>query len=350
MAEAHSHAWTMAAHLQPAAVPVLVGIAGRDSGRLAHVRDTWNWESATTDWHTLIDDSTIDLIDIATPNAAHREQAEAALAAGKHVACEKPLAGNLRDAEAMAAAAERAPGLAFVWFNFRRLPAVAFARELVQGGRLGTIRQVRASYLQDWGNADIEHAWRFDPTQAGWGVHADLASHLVDMARFTTDLEVQEVAGATTMSIAERAVDDISAFLTRFEGGALGVFEASRLATGERSRIQLEVHGERGALRFDLAAPNELAFFDATADARTRGWTTVAMKAPEHPFTDHRSLDVAGLGPRQTFVIQALDMLAAIGGRAPTLPLPDFADALKTEGVLAAAMSSAHSGSPTPIR
>ena len=242
-------------------------------------------------------DEAIDLVDIATPNNVHAEQAIAALEAGKHVACEKPLAGTLADAEAMAAAAASASGSTFVWFNYRRVPAVALAHQLVAGGALGRIYHVRAAYLQSWGGPDTPLLWRFQGDVAGSGAHGDLNAHIIDMVRFVTGEEIVTVEGAiehtfvtertvieggaggeiagagaaTGGATAPSTVDDAVLFLARMSGGGLASFEASRLATGYHNANRVEIHGERGALRFDFERMNELGFYDATGDGGRAG-------------------------------------------------------------------------------
>ncbi len=365
MGRAHSNAWLKAAKFfdLPRA-PELTVVAARDAGDLDAFAARWGWQRWTTDWRAAATAGDVDLVDIGTPNHVHRDQALAALGAGKHVACEKPLAGSLDHAREMHLAAREAAGKTFVWFNYRRVPAVAFAHQLVRDGRLGRIYHVRAQYLQSWGGPDTPLLWRFRKGQAGSGAHGDLNAHIVDMARFVTGDEITEVTGAIAETfIKERrlpddpartgrsTVDDAVLFLARFEGGAVASFEATRLATGYRNANRLEVHGERGAISFDFTRMNELRVFDAAGDGRTAGWTTVDVTraGDGHPYAAAWWPESHGLGYEHGFVNQAADIVRAISRRRPEVPLPDFADAYQTQRVLEAALISARERSPVRL-
>ena len=208
MGRAHSNAWSTVGHffdVDP--LPVMHLVCGRNEGELAEFATRWGWAGTTTDWRAAVTSDDVELVDVATPNNVHAEQAIAALEAGKHVACEKPLAGTLADAEAMAAAAASASGSTFVWFNYRRVPAVALAHQLVAGGALGRIYHVRAAYLQSWGGPDTPLLWRFQGDVAGSGAHGDLNAHIVDMVRFVTGEEIVTIEGAIEHTfITERTV------------------------------------------------------------------------------------------------------------------------------------------------
>jgi predicted dehydrogenase len=377
MGRAHSNAWASVGHffdIDPA--PALHVVSGRNEAELAEFAQRWGWGARTTDWRAAVTADDVDLVDIATPNNVHAEQAIAALEAGKHVACEKPLAGTLADAEAMAAAAASASGSTFVWFNYRRVPAVALAHQLVAEGALGRIYHVRAAYLQSWGGPDTPLLWRFQGDVAGSGAHGDLNAHIVDMVRFITGEEVVTIegaiehtfitersvieggaggeiagAGATTAGKAASTVDDAVLFLARMSCGALASFEASRLATGYHNANRFEIHGDRGALRFDFERMNELGFYDASGDRREQGWTTIDVTrgGDGHPYAAAWWPDSHGLGYEHSFVNQAADILAVLGGRKPLVPLPDFADALATQRVLHAAVESARNRSPVNL-
>jgi predicted dehydrogenase len=362
MGRAHSQAWATAPRFFDLPLrPVPGVVAGRDPAATAAFAERWGWQRATTDWHEAVTDPGVDLVDIATPNDVHREQAVAALEAGKHVACEKPLAGNLDDARAMATAAARSGARTYVWYSYRRVPAVALAHRLVAGGRLGRIYHVRAAYLQDWGGPEAPLVWRFRGDVAGTGAHGDLGAHIIDMARFITGDEIVEVTGAIEERFVDHrplpddpqrsapsTVDDAVVFLARFGGGAVATFESTRLATGYRNSNRIEVHGEHGALRYDFARMNELGFFDATLPARLQGWTTIAVTNPDHPYVHAWWPDGHGLGYEHTFTNQAADIVGHLGGREPEVPLPDFADALVTQRVMEASLLSARER--TPIR
>ena len=378
MGRAHSNAWSNVGHffdVDPAAAMHLV--CARDADELAAFATRWGWAGSTTDWRAAVTAADVDLVDIATPNNVHAEQAIAALEAGKHVACEKPLAGTLADAEAMAAAAAAAVGRTFVWFNYRRVPAVALAHQLVAEGALGRLFHVRAAYLQSWGGPDTPLLWRFQGDVAGSGAHGDLNAHIVDIVRFITGEEIVTVEGAiehtfiteravlaagsggeiagagaaTAATTAPSTVDDAVLFLARLSGGALASFEGSRLATGYHNSNRFEIHGERGALRFDFERMNELEFYDATVDGRLQGWTTIDVTrgGAGHPYAAAWWPDSHGLGYEHGFVNQAADILTVLGGGEPVVALPDFADALITQRVLHAAIESARQHTPVDI-
>jgi predicted dehydrogenase len=378
MGRAHSNAWLKVAKFFELPVePVLHTVAARNAEEVEAFAKRWGWQHASTDWRAVVSSDEIDLVDIGTPNHVHAEQAIAALEAGKHVACEKPLAGTLADAEAMAEAASSAGGRTFVWFNYRRVPAVALARQLVQAGALGTVYHVRAAYLQSWGGPDTPLLWRFQGDIAGSGAHGDLNAHIIDAVRFVTGEEIVTVEGAiehtfvpertvlegsaggeiagagagTGERMAPSTVDDAVLFLARMSGGGLASFEASRLATGYHNANRFEIHGERGAVRFDFERMNELGFYDATADGRVQGWTTINVTrgGDGHPYADHWWPDAHILGYEHSFVNEAGDILTAIAGGEPLVPLPDFADALQTQRVLHAAIESARHRAPVEV-
>lgn len=370
MGRAHSNAWSNVGHFfdtDPGAA--MHTVSARNADELATFASRWGWANHTTDWRAAMASDEVDLVDIVTPNNVHAEQAIAALEAGKHVACEKPLAATLADAEAMAVAAAASAGSTFVWFNYRRVPAVALAHQLVKSGALGRIYHVRAAYLQSWGGPDTPLLWRFQGDVAGSGAHGDLNAHIIDMVRFVTGEEIVSVEGAiehtfvterqvldggsggeiagagaaTAGATAPSTVDDAVMFLARMGGGGLASFESTRLATGYHNANRFEIHGERGALRFDFERLNELGFYDATGESRVQGWTTIDVTrgGDDHPYAAAWWPDSHGLGYEHAFVNQAADILTVIGGGTPLVPLPDFADALITQRVLHAAIESA---------
>ncbi|MEN8233487.1 MAG: Gfo/Idh/MocA family oxidoreductase [Actinomycetota bacterium] len=378
MGRAHSNAWSQVGRFfDPALAPSLHTVVARNPDELSAFADTWGWQQFTTDWRSAVMDGDIDLVDIATPNNVHAEAAIAALSAGKHVACEKPLAGTLEDAEAMATAAADSEGKTFVWFNYRRVPAVALAHRLVAAGALGRIFHVRAAYLQSWGGPDTPLLWRFQGDVAGSGAHGDLNAHIVDAVRFVTGEEIVSVegsiehtfieerslidgaaggeiagAGATTGSrMGKSTVDDAVMFLARMSGGGLASFEATRLATGYHNANRFEIHGEKGAIRFDFERMNELGLYRLDGEGATQGWTTIDVTrgGDGHPYADAWWPDSHGLGYEHSFVNQARDILTVIGGGEALVPLPDFADALQTQRVLQAAIDSAREHQPVPI-
>jgi predicted dehydrogenase len=369
MGRAHSNAWGQVNRFfDPPLRAEMHTVAGRDAGELAAFAARWGWRKWTADWRTIAKDPEIGLVDVATPNDLHAEPSIAMLEAGKHVACEKPLAGTLADARAMRdAAAKRAGSRTFVWYNYRRCPAVALAWQLAREGKLGRIYHVRAKYLQSWGGPDTPLLWRFQKGKAGSGAHGDLNAHIVDMARFLTGEEVTEIHGAVSRTfITERAipagaasgrslgakgsakkgksdVDDAVLFLASFQGGATASFESTRLATGHQNANSIELNGEKGSLRFDFEDMNVLGFFDATDGPRTSGWRRImcTSAAGNHPYAGHWWPDAHVLGYEHGFTNMAADILEALGGGKPAVPLPDFADAYETQRVLEAALVSA---------
>ena len=368
MGRTHSNAWAQVGKFFDVPLrPVMHTVFGQPEEDPQAFAANWGWLRAATNWRKVVQDPEIDLVDIVTPNYLHAAVAKAALAAGKHVLCEKPLAGTLRDAREMVAAARKAKGRTFVGFNYRRCPAVALAHLLVKRGKLGKIRHVRAVYLQDWADESVPLAWRFDKRLAGSGAHGDLNAHIVDMTRFVTGEEIVEIAGAIAETfITERnimvgtvaggiaaglkksarkgkvTVDDTVLFLARFSGGAVASFEAARQATGNQNRNGFEINGTKGSLRFNFERMNELEYYDATAERAVQGWTSIiATHAPDHPYVDAWWPDAHGLGYEHGFVNQAYDVLRVLAGKKPVVPIADFQDAYQTQRVLHAALTAA---------
>ena len=353
MGRAHSNAWSQAPKFFDLPCrPVLHSVAARNAEELAAFAERWGWASHTTDWRTIAADPDVDLVDVGTPNHVHAEQAIAMLEAGKDVACEKPLAGTIEDARRMRDAARAHPDRrTFVWFNYRRCPAVGLMHQLVREGRLGDIVHVRGTYLQSWGGPETPLLWRFQSGEAGSGAHGDLNAHIIDMARFVTGEEVTEVPGAIVETfVKERAkldgsgmgpstVDDVVTFLARFAGGATASFEATRLAHGHQNRNTLEVNGTKGSAAFDFENMNVLRFCDATTPKRLRGWTEIMCTSGEdHPWAGAWWPDAHIIGYEHGFVNMAADVARALGGEEPIAPLPDFEDAYRTQMVLEAAI------------
>ncbi|MDR9451600.1 MAG: Gfo/Idh/MocA family oxidoreductase [Acidimicrobiia bacterium] len=355
MGKVHSNAWLQANHFfDLPSRAVLHTIAARDGEYLERFADQWGWANWTTDWQEAIADPAVDLVDVGTPNHLHREQAVAALEAGMIVACEKPLAGTLDDAREMRDAARRNRAPTFVWYNYRRAPALALAHQLVAEGRLGRIYHVRAAYLQSWGGPDSPLTWRFQKNQAGSGSLGDLMAHIVDMARFVTGDEIAEVGGAIEERFIKQrprpddptlsgrsSVDDAVLFVARFRGGAVGSFESTRMATGVKNSNRIEIHGESGAVRFNFERMNELEFFDDRESPRLQGWRTIQAMHEDHPYAANWWPDGHWLGYEHTFVNQAADIVVALNGGVPVVPLPDFEDAFTTQRVMEAAVLAA---------
>ncbi|WP_104104650.1 Gfo/Idh/MocA family protein [Arthrobacter sp. 08Y14] len=377
MGAAHSQAWRVTPRFFDLPLsPELTLLAGRDAGRTATAASKWGWAETTTDWREAIAREDIDVIDIVTPGATHAEIAIAALQAGKHVLCEKPLANTADEARAMtdaAADAERNGVRAMVGFTYRRLPATTHARNLVAAGAVGTVRQVRAVYLQDWlVDPDAPLTWRLQQEQAGSGVLGDLGAHAVDLAQYITGHRLTEVSGTLETLVPTRpvaadspvageggsglggavlggapgtgergpvTVDDVALFTGRFEDGVLGSFEASRMATGRKNALRLEVSGTLGALSFDLEDLNFLEFYDYAAPAARQGFTRIMVTEPAHPYVSAWWPAGHSLGYEHGFVHQAKDFVEAIA--AGTQPSPSFADGLQVQEVLDAVSRSA---------
>ena len=363
MGAAHSQAWRTAPRFFDLPLePAMTVVCGRDSVRVAEAADRLGWAEAETDWRRLVERDDIDLIDICTPGDTHAEIAIAALEAGKHVLCEKPLANTVAEAESMVEAAERAAtrGVrAMVGFTYRRVPAIALAQRLVAEGRIGEIRHVRAQYLQDWiADAEAPMSWRLDKEKAGSGALGDIGAHIIDLTQFITGNRLREVSGQLETFVKERpiaaehtglsgtasgergpvTVDDAAVFLGRFTGGAVGVFEATRFATGRKNAIRIEINGSLGSLAFDFEDMNVLHFFDATEPAEAAGFRRILVTEPEHPYVGSWWPPGHGLGYEHGFTHQVVDLVRAIGDG--TDPRPTFADGLQVQRVLAAVETS----------
>ncbi|MDZ7618157.1 MAG: Gfo/Idh/MocA family oxidoreductase, partial [Patescibacteria group bacterium] len=349
MGRSHSNAWGQVRKFFPVPImPVMHTVFGQEAENPKMFAENWGWQNASTDWESVVRSPEIGLVDVVTPNYAHAPVAKAAIAAGKHVACEKPIAGTLSDAREMVEAAKAAGVKTFVWFNYRRCPAVALAHQLVQSGRLGAIRHVRAAYLQDWATESVPLAWRFDKNLAGSGAHGDLNAHIVDMTRFVTGQEITEICGAiaetfikkraiiggvaggglvdggvATAAMGDVTVDDAVLFLARFSGGAIASFEAARQATGNFNRNGFEINGTKGSIRFNFERMNELEYFDGALDRAVQGWSTLMCTHggafPEgHPYVANWWPDAHIIGYEHGFTNQAYDILRVLAGQAPT--------------------------------
>src|SRR3984957_519907 len=361
MGRAHSQAWrTVDRVFELPLRPRLAAICGRDEAAAESAAARLGWAATETDWRALIARDDVQLIAVAAPGGLHAPIAIAALRAGKHVLCEKPLANTLAEAELMAAAADAAfpsGARAMVGFNYRRVPAVALARRLVEQGRIGTLRHVRAVYLQDWlVDPDSPLTWRLQADQAGSGALGDLGAHIVDLARFLTGDEITGVSALSATFVEERpllggegvgevTVDDAVVFSARFGSGALGSFEATRYASGRKNGLRIELNGSSGSLAFDLERLNELEFYEGedTDGGATAGFRRILVTEPEHPYLSGWWPPGHIIGWEHTFTHQARDLLTAIAEGAQ--PEPSFADGLAVQRVLDAAARSAAAGS-----
>ena len=364
MGAAHSQAWRNAARFFDLPLrPELAVLCGRSEQAVRAAADTQGWSDVETDWKRLVARDDIDVVDICTPGDSHAEIALAALAAGKHVLCEKPLANTTEQARAMTAAAEEASGrgqLSMVGFNYRRIPALTLARQLIADGRLGTVHQLRAQYLQDWiVDPDFPLVWRLQADRAGSGALGDLGAHSIDLAQYLTGQHIVGVSGLLETIVPERplpeassglsasggtgrgavTVDDAALFTARFEGGAIGVFEATRFATGHKNAMRIEVSGSQGSLAFDCESLNELSFHDRGEDPQTAGFRRILVTEPTHPYMSAWWPPGHLIGYEHSFTHQVKDFVEAIA--AGTEPRPSFADGLQVQRVLAAVTDSA---------
>lgn len=368
MGAAHSQGWRVAPRFfDLPAQPSMDLLVGRHTQAAEAAAKKWGWAETASDWRDAVNRPDIDVIDIVTPGDSHAEIAIAALDAGKHVLCEKPLANTVEEAVAMADAAKRAAArgvYAMVGFTYRRVPAVTFARDLVAAGRIGEIRQVRANYLQDWlVDPETPLAWRLDKKQAGSGALGDIGAHAIDLAQFVTGQRLSSVSGILETIVKERpvladsrglsgtagsergtvTVDDLALFTGRFESGALGSFEATRFSTGRKNSLRIEISGSLGAISFDLEDLNALQFYDATLPATEQGFTRILVTEPEHPYLSAWWPAGHMLGYEHGFTHQARDFIEAIA--TGTQPEPSFDDGLQVQRVLAAVEASSDNGS-----
>jgi predicted dehydrogenase len=368
MGAAHSQGWRVAPRFfDLPAEPVMQVLVGRSVDATAAAAQKWGWAETASDWREVIERDDIDIVDIVTPGDTHAEIAIAALAAGKHVLCEKPLANTVAEAEAMTDAAARAAldGVrSMVGFTYRRVPATTFARDMVAAGRIGDIRQVRAEYLQDWlADAAAPLTWRMDKEKAGSGALGDIGAHAIDLVEYITGQSVDSVSGIIETIVKERpvlgsgsglsgtagegrgavTVDDIALFTGRLDSGALASFEATRFRTGRKNALRIEIAGSTGALSFDLERLNELQFYDATQDALEQGFRRILVTEHDHPYLDAWWPTGHMLGYEHGFSHQVRDFVTAIAdGLQPT---PSFADGLHVQRVLDAVERSSAAGS-----
>ncbi len=355
MGAAHSQAWRTAPHFfDLPLVPELAVLCGRHREDAEVAAARLGWAEVETDWRRLIERDDIDLIDICTPGDTHAEIGIAALRAGKHVLCEKPLANTVAEAAQMAKAAEDATArgrFAMCGFSYRRTPAVALAKRFVEEGRLGLIRHVRAQYLQDWlSDENAPFVWRLDRAKAGSGALGDIGAHIIDTSQFVTDRYITGVSGVMHTFVTERpisgglatgavTVDDTAMFTARLQGGILAVFEATRFALGRRNALRLEINGSTGSLAFDFEDMNTLQFYDGTADQESRGFSRILVTDPVHPYVGRWWPPGHGLGYEHSFTHQVVDLVNALA--EGTQPRPSFADAYQVQRVLAAVEASA---------
>ncbi len=355
MGRTHSNAFRKVANFFDVPYqPVLKTICARNADRAGSFAAKWGYESVVTDWRRLVESRDIDLIDIASPNDTHAEIAIAAAKAGKMVMCDKPLGRNAGESEAIVKAVEAASVLNMVWYNYRRIPAVWLAKDLIEEGRLGKIFHYRAKFLQDWTiSSDLpqggEGLWRLDVNVAGSGVTGDLLAHCIDTAMWLNG-PIEEVTALTETFIKKRkhnltgkvepvGIDDASLFLARFKNGSLATFEATRYARGHKALYTLEINGENASILWDLHDLHRLQYFDHRDEGRVRGWRSLHITDRDHPYMAHWWVPGLQIGFEHSFVHQAADFLIAAGeGKHAS---PTFREALLTDDVTDAVLESA---------
>ena len=368
MGAVHAHAWRNAHRFfDLPTTPELTAVAGRNKEAVSAAAEQLGFASMETDWRALVERDDIDLVDICTPGDGHAVIAVAALQAGKHVLCEKPLANTVEEAEQMAAVA-RAEAERGVWamcgFTYRRTPALALARRLVEAGRIGTVRQVRAQYLQDWlHDPDAPMTWRLDKAKSGSGALGDLGAHLVDTTQWLTGQAITGVSAILQTFVTSRplsgersglgghgetdanaprgevTVDDAALFTARFADGAIATFEATRFALGRKNALRLEINGTAGSIAFDFEENNVLQFFDGTGPVEEQGFRRILVTEPEHPYVSAWWPPGHGLGYEHGFTHQVVDLVSAIAENRQ--PAPSFEDGLMVQRVLGAVEDSA---------
>lgn len=337
--------------------PVLKAICGRDAGNAKAFAEKWGYESHETDWKKLVARKDIDAIDICTPNDTHAEIAIAAAAAGKMILCEKPLARTTKEALPMVEAVEKAKVPNTVWYNYRRIPAVTLAKQLIDEGKLGRIFHYRANFLQDWTiSADLPQGgaglWRLDVAAAGSGVTGDLLAHCIDTALWLNG-SITQVSAMTETFIKERkhnltgkvepvGIDDACAFLCRFGNGSLGLFESTRYARGHKALYTFEINGEKASIKWDLHDLHRLQYFDYADEGIVRGWRSVHVTDGDQPYMKNWWVPGLAIGYEHSFVHQVADFLTGLATGKPTSPT--FREALETQAVCDAVLDSAETG------
>jgi predicted dehydrogenase len=341
IARAHANAFHQVTHFFDVPYQLrLKVICGRDEARLSAMAARWGWEEIATDWRAIVDRPDIDIVDIATPNVLHAPIALAAAQAGKIIFCEKPLATSLAEARQMTSGVRKLPNL--VWFNYRRTPAIAFAKSLIDDGGLGKIYHYRALYLNQSGNDPAKTSgWRYQKQQAGSGAIGDLLSHSIDLALHLNG-SISSITAMTHTFASGRDVDDAALLLAKFANGSIGTFEASRYGVGFRNRNTFEINGSRGMLRFDQEDMNRLYFHDATEPANLQAERNILVTGPNQPYSDKFWKPGHAIGYEHTFIATLGDFLDALSRGVPFHP--NFEDALEVERVLDAVQRSAELG------
>ena len=354
MGKAHSNAYRQVNRFFD--LPFEVGmhtICGRTESGVRKAADNFGWNNVETDWRRVIESPEIDVIDISTPGDSHAEIAIAAAQAGKIVFCEKPLANTLDEAKEMLAAVNSAGVAHAIFHNYRKVPAVALAKQMIESGQLGTIYHMRAVYLQDWiADPSFPLVWRLQKEKAGSGAHGDICAHIIDLGRFLlgefadvsgmlhTFVKQRPLAGAVddklgaaaSTEMGEVTVDDASAFICKFASGALGTFEASRFAVGRKNHNRFEINGSKGSVIFNLERMNELEYYNNDDPAGNHGFRLIQTSEGVHPYAGHYWPVGHITGYEHSFINLVADAITAIG--KGELPTPNFEDGLKNQQVL----------------
>jgi predicted dehydrogenase len=355
MGRTHSNGYAQANHFFDLEyTPVLKAVCARNKDKAQAFADQWGYESVETDWREMIKRDDIDAIDICTPNNLHKEISIAAAEAGKMVLCEKPIAMDVAEGEAMCAAVEKAGVANMVWYNYRRVPAVSLAKQLIDEGRLGRIFHYRANFLQDWTiNEDVPQGgaatWRLDADAAGSGVTGDLLAHCIDTAIWLNG-GITDVSAVTETFIKERThaetgekqavkIDDACLFHCHFDNGSLGLFESTRYARGHKALYTLEINGEHASIRWDLHDLHRLEYFDHSDDSIVRGWRSVHVSDEDQPYMANWWVPGLNIGYEHTFIHQVADFLKSLETGEPIEP--SFRTALETQKVCDAVLASA---------
>ena len=355
MGKAHSNAYAQANHFFPCGIkPIMKALCARNAEKAQSFATNWGYESIETDWRKLLERNDIDAVDICTPNNIHKDIAIAAAKAGKMILCEKPLAMNAAEGEEMCEAIEKAGVANMVWYNYRRVPAVSLAKQIIDSGKLGRIFHYRANFLQDWTiNADVPQGgagtWRLDVEAAGSGVTGDLLAHCIDTALWLNG-SIVDVSAVTETFVKERmhsetgtkqpvGIDDACSFLCHFGNGSLGLFESTRYARGHKALYTLEINGEHASIAWDLHDLHRLKYFDHADESIVRGWRSIHVSDGDQPYMGNWWVPGLQIGYEHSFIHQAADFLKSLetGEQAH----PSFRDALETQKVCDAVLASA---------
>jgi predicted dehydrogenase len=359
MGKAHTNAYaTVGKFFDLQHEPVLKALCARNAEKAQVFADNWGYESVETDWRKLIARDDIDAVDICVPNNLHKEISIAAAEAGKMILCEKPIAMNAEEGEEMCQAVEKAGVANMVWYNYRRVPAVTHAKNIIDSGNLGRIFHYRANFLQDWTNSEDlpqggEALWRLDAEAAGSGVTGDLLAHCIDTAIWLNG-GIKDVTAMTETFIKERvhqgtgkvqkvSIDDACAFLCHFDNGSLGLFESTRYARGHKALYTFEINGEHASIKWDLHDLHRLEYFDHRIEGPMRGWRSIHVSDPDHPYMGNWWVPGLNIGYEHSFVHQVADFIKGLESGEPAGPT--FRDALETQKICDAVLKSGESKS-----